>query len=129
MMNIFIRGAIYKGMISDNKYTLEELCENPYKIILDGIFYKGTSGWLRSSSLHNIIEGNIKIVKIPWKPCLSQPYYVYSTYHKAVIETKWPGVTEDLLYWKLGNCFKTREEASKKGKEIMEKIEKEYRES
>ena len=45
------------------------------------------------------------------------------------IETNWLDVTEDLLYWNIGNCFRTREEASKKGKEIMEAIQKEYRES
>lgn len=47
----------------------------------------------------------------------------------ASSEVYWNGDTSDLVYWKLGNCFRTREEAETKGKEIMETIKKEYRES
>ena len=105
------------------------LCEKSYKITVDGLFYKNALGWVGSSFMHSIIKGDIEIVKIPWKPSHLQKYYVYSIYHKKALETNWQGVTEDFLYWKLGNCFRTREESESKGKEIMEKIEKEYRES
>lgn len=41
----------------------------------------------------------------------------------------WNDDLTDLLFWKAGNCFKTREEAEAKGKEIMEQIRKEYEEA
>lgn len=42
---------------------------------------------------------------------------------------RWINTSSDYCMWKLGNCFRTKKEAETKGKEIMEKIEKEYRES
>lgn len=42
---------------------------------------------------------------------------------------RWVNTASDYCMWKLGNCFGTREEAETKGKEIMEQLEKEYRES
>ena len=41
----------------------------------------------------------------------------------------WTDEGLDLLFWKVGNCFKTEEEAKTKGKEIMEQIQKEYEEA
>ena len=36
---------------------------------------------------------------------------------------------EGYAIWKSGNCFRTKEEAETKGKEIMEKLVKEYEEA
>lgn len=103
-------------------YSDGVLCENPYKITLDGIFYKNALGWLRSSFLHDIIEGNIKIVKMPWKPKVGDQYYIYSIGIDHAVETTFTACTMDYLYWKTGNCFRTKEEAETKGYEIMKQI-------
>lgn len=107
-----------------------ELLSKNYRISpTAGLLLKCSDGWRQSGYIDEIISGRLTVVKLPWKPKNGEHYYVYSTYHKTVIETIWLNVTEDLLYWNIGNCFKTREEAETKGKEIMEKIEKEYKES
>lgn len=42
---------------------------------------------------------------------------------------KWfgSGNSENLSDWKVGNCFRTKEEAEEKGKYIIEQIESEFR--
>lgn len=105
------------------------LCEKTYKITVDGLFYKNALGWVGSSVMHSIIKGDIEIVKIPWKPKADEFYYYYSPYAGITCQDRWLNTSSDYCMWKLGNCFRTREAAETKGKEIMEKIEKEYRES
>ena len=98
--------------------------EYTYKIAENGLRFKGeiSGQWCLepSETIERIIDGTYKTVPMPWKPkygdksnqaCCSL-YYV-----------------EDYAIWKSGNCFKTKEEAETKGKEIMEKLVKEYEES
>ena len=54
----------------------------------------------------------------------------YKQFYFGVINSYvWNDDLTDLLFWKVGNCFKTEEEAATKGKEIMEQIKKEYEEA
>lgn len=110
-------------------YSDDVLCENTYKITEDGLLYKNFLGWLRSNYMFKIIEGDLKIVKIPWKPKDNEFYYYYSPYAGITYQQIWINTSSDYCMWKIGNCFRTREEAQTKGKEIMEKIEKEFRKS
>jgi hypothetical protein len=75
------------------------------------------------------LREKIKIVKLPWKPKADEFYYYYSPYAGFTCQQRWVNTSSDYCMWKLGNCFRTREEAETKGKEIMEKIKMEYRES
>lgn len=131
-MNYYKEVADLLGLELDEEFSLKnkegELLSKNYRISqIAGLLIKYGDEWHQSGYLDEIISGKLTVVKLPWKPYLTEPYYVYSTYHKTVIENKWLGVTEDLLYWKIGNCFKTREEAGTKGKAIMEQIVKEFK--
>ena len=48
---------------------------------------------------------------------------------KKISSNRWDDESCELILWKVGNCFKTREEAEDKGKEIMKQIHKEYDEA
>lgn len=99
----------------------------------DGLKFKDKSSdaWLGYSSpiLSKLLRGDYSIVKIPWKPNVDEFYYYYSPYAGITCQQRWINTSSDYCMWKLGNCFGTKAEAETKGKEIMEKIEKEYRES
>lgn len=110
------------------KYANGVVCDEPYKITVDGLFYKNEFGWIRSIFLNSIIAGDLEIVKLPWKPNDDEFYYYYSPCTGITYQERWMNTSSDYCMWKLGNCFRTREEAETKGKEIMEAIEKEYRE-
>lgn len=120
------------GVELDEEFKLSFTKNFVYKITLDGLMVRqlGELKWCESVpvTLTHLFKGDYSVVKLPWKPYLMEEYYVYSTYINSARKAKWRGVTEDLLYWKLGNCFRTREEAKTKGKEIMEAICEEFKE-
>ena len=108
-----------------NKYT--------YKITDDGILFKlpTSDKWTTSYSFTslNILNGDYKVVPKPWKPKIGEKYWTYSEIWEEVTSFRFEGYYYDLLLWKVGNCFKTRDEAEDKGKEIMEQIQNEYEEA
>lgn len=62
-----------------------------------------------------------------WKPRVGDVVYYYMLDGWSF--TEFTVCLYDLLLWKTGNCFKTKEEAKTKGKAIMEAIRKEYEEA
>ena len=98
-----------------------------YKITQEeGLMYSvNRNEFDRSVSLISIINGSYGVVKLPWKPKEGDRYCYYST-KDQVNYAMWDDLCSELILWKVGNCFKTEEEARTKGKEIMEQIKKEY---
>lgn len=107
--------------------------EDTYKIEEDGFYYKNkqSEDWLAepSTTVNKLINGYCKVVHKPWKPKYGEQYWSYSTkINGACCNTFWE-LIKDYAMWKSGNCFRTEEEAKTKGKEIMEKLVKEYEEA
>ena len=104
-----------------------------YKFTEDGLLHKSPTlvKWSKSSSgtILRLLNGDYKVVTKPWKPKKGDIYCYYAKAFEQTLSEKWIGGNYDLLLWKTGNCFKTREEAETKGKEIMEQIQKEYEEA
>ena len=104
-----------------------------YIIREDGLFYKKRKDgvWLSepSTTLSSILQALIKVVTKPWKPKYGEQYWSYSVKRSQACCGMFGEYVKDYACWKLGNCFKTREEAQSKGKEIMEQIKKEYEEN
>lgn len=106
--------------------------EYTYKITEDGILYqKEYNFWILEPSitLACLLKGSYKAVPKPWKPKNGEPYWKWATDVELAQFKRWNGVSTDFACWKLGNCFKTSEEAKTKGKEIMKAIQKEYEEA
>lgn len=130
-MNYFKQVAEMLGVKLDEEFKLnsKDGCfQAMYKITKDGLLYNIGTRWEGSSSLGGIISGRLTIVKLPWKPKKGMPYWHYSEAWKEGISCNWEGGFNDLLLWKAGNCFRTEEEATAKGKEIMKAIHKEFEE-
>lgn len=104
-----------------------------YKITEDGIRYKSATrdDWWATSNeiLESLLIGELKVVPKPWKPKDGDAYWKWGTNVEVAQFKRWNGASVDFACWKLGNCFKTSEEAQSKGKEIMEQIMKEYEEA
>lgn len=105
-----------------------------YEITENGIFYKSkiSEDWIRDKAIvEELLNGSIKAVAKQWKPKKGDiySYYINSTYFDGTNSCRWTDEGLDLLFWKVGNCFRTNEEAETKGKEIMEQIQKEYDEA
>lgn len=104
-----------------------------YKITEDGVLYKSPTfvNWSVNSlgTVGKLLNGDVKAVPKPWKPKKGEAYWHYSEVWGEVISFDWEDCYYDFLLWKVGNCFRTKEEAETKGKEIMEQIKEEYEES
>lgn len=133
-MNYYKQVAEILGVELDEVFRLKHkdgtLLSKKYRISpFAGLLLKIGDEWHKSGYIDEIISGNLTIIKLPWKPKDDEFYYYYSPFDGNAYQDRWMNTSSDYCKWKIGNCFSTREEASKKGKEIMEPIEKEYRES
>lgn len=137
-MNYWKQFAEMLGLELEQEFSLvrpdgKQENENTYKIIEDGIYYKSErhSAWWAPSAeiLEFLLMGDIKAVPKPWKPKEGKEYWYYSEAWKQGISTKWESGIQDLFFWKAGNCFRAKEEADAKGKEIIEQIRKEFEEA
>ena len=138
-MNYYKQFAEMLGLELEQEFVLTDDDGNrkdkySYKITEDGLLYKSpTFNWSISSlgTIGKLLDGDVKAVPKKWKPKKGDTYsyYLNSTYFDGINSCMWANECLDLLHWKVGNCFKTEEEASTKGKEIMEQIQKEYEEA
>lgn len=96
-----------------------------YCFTKDGLNEVGTT-WFAHGIFADILSGKAEIIKLPWKPIEGEEYWYYSEAWKQGISTEWQSGIQDFTFWKVGNCFQTKEEAEFKGKAVMEQIQKEY---
>ena len=138
-MNYYKQFAEMLGLELEQEFVLTDDDGNrkdkyTYKITEDGLLYKSpTFNWAISSlgTIGKLLDGDVKAVLKPWKPKKGETYWYYPNpiYFGVINSYVWNDDLTDLLFWKVGNCFKTEEEAATKGKEIMEQIKKEYEEA
>ena len=138
-MNYWKQFAEMLGLELEQEFVLTDVDGNTkgeliYKFTEDGFLSKPPEdvNWsvmpICTFTIVNLLSGNIKAVPKPWKPKKGDiySYYINSTYFDGTNSCRWTDEGLDLLFWKVGNCFRTKEEAETKGKEIMEQIQKEY---
>ena len=137
-MNYYKQFAEMLGLELEQEFRLvktdgTKVDNDLYKIREDGLFYKKRKDgvWLSepSTTLSSLLQGLYKVVTKPWKPKYGEQYWSYSVKSNGTCCNTFWELIEDYACWKLGNCFRTEEEAKTKGKEIMEQIQKEYEES
>ena len=137
-MTYYKQFAEMLGLELEQEFTLvtnngKKANSNTYKIKEDGLYCESATHeyWFVASSeyLGILLEGEFKAVPKPWKPKDGDAYWKWATNLEVAQFKRWNGASTDFACWKLGNCFKTSEEAKTKGKEIMERIQKEYEEA
>lgn len=135
MMNYYKQIAKMLGVKLEEEFKLKPSClEKPwnclYRFSKDGLENKYSDlSWVKceKGAIDNILIGQTEVIKIPWKPQNGKKYWYYYSGDGAVCAI-WKGSTLDLHSWKIGNCFRTKEEAFDKGQKLMEQIQKEYEE-
>lgn len=104
-----------------------------YQITKNGFLYKSqiNDDWYgeKSETIERLLEGYDKAVPKPWKPKEGEQYWYYSETFKHAVSCAWRNSLCDLLYWKSGNFFKTKEEANEKGCAFWKELKKEYEEA
>ncbi len=91
-----------------------EVVKNEYRITENTLECHYPDGW-NVSTIGNawgkFFTGELKIVKKPWKPKYDEGYYFINMTSASVFDDIWADHAADVLRWKLGNVFRTREEA------------------
>lgn len=137
-MNYYKQFAEMLGLELEQEFVLTDADGNrknkyTYKFTEDGVVYKSPTftNWSINSlgTIGSLLNGDVKAVPKPWKPKYGEQYWSYSVKSSQACCGMFGEYVKDYACWKLGNCFKTSEEAKSKGKEIMEKLVKEYEEA
>lgn len=137
-MNYYKQFAEMLGLELEQEFVLIDADgnrknKNTYKITEDGLLYKSPPfiSWSINSlgNIGSLLNGDVKAVPKPWKPKKGDRYWNYSVITNRACCSVFGDFIEDYAIWKSGNCFRTKEEAETKGKEIMEKLVKEYEEA
>ena len=132
-MNYYKNIAEILGVQLNEKFMLKDednvFLPRTYRITDIGLMFEFDGALETSSKLLDIISGRLTIVKKPWKPERGVPYWYYSEGWKEATINQWEDDLFDLLTWKVGNCFHTREEAETKGKDALKQLRKEFEES
>lgn len=137
-MNYWKKFAEMLGLELEQEFVItddngEKQDSNTYKISEYGVSVKTPKVICELSRMPaiftSVLDGNYKVVPIPWKPKDGEAYWKWDTYVEMAQFKLWNGSSMDFACWKLGNCFETSEEAQSKGKGIMEQIKKEFEEA
>lgn len=79
---------------------------------VEGGIYNVSKGYFETPSiLINLLTGFTTIKYKPWKPKDGECYYLIEPDRSIGIEEWRPDNSVDMNYYKLGNCYRTREEA------------------
>ena len=84
-------------------------CNGTYYLVADGL-YQAQSGFKCEKTLHGLLVGNLIIKRKPWKP-LAYDKYFYVSCDGRILPTVCSDCLSDALLYKLGNCYRAREEA------------------
>ena len=100
-----------------------------FEITEDGLFSKANNLSGKVTLMFDLIlSGKCKVVPKPWRPKDGEAYWYWDANSEFADLSHWGGTSSDFALLKLGNCFRTKNEAKTKGKEIMEQLKKEYEE-
>lgn len=64
------------------------------------------------SILHSLLKGDLAVKRKPWKPKVDEPFWHVGICGEPVLG-KFQNSTYEVNYYKLGNCYRTGEEAEK----------------
>ena len=134
-MNYYKQIAEMLGLELEQEFVITDLDGKrkdtiTYKFTEDGLFSKANDLSVKVTLILDLLlMGECKAVPKPWKPKYGEQYWSYSFRSNQARCSLFGDYVEDYAIWKSGNCFRTEEEAKTKGKEIMEKLVKEYEEA
>ena len=134
-MNYYKQIAEMLGIELEQEFVITDLDGKrkdtiTYKFTEDGLFSKANDSSVKVTLILDLLlRGECKAVPKPWKPKKGDEYWSYSLKTNRTHCNIFGEYIEDYAMWKSGNCFRTEEEAKTKGKEIMEKLVKEYEEA
>ena len=131
-MNYIEEVAKLLGVELGEKFRIKDVGED----CVHDELYMFTTGGLATDAgvyvspyyLNSLLTKERVIIKMPFKPLKGERYWYFDTSRYQATADYYYGTLYDLAFFKIGNCFRTKEEAETKGKIIIEQIRKEIEE-
>lgn len=93
-----------------------------YKFFENGLYFRGIEGWLPAKhQVLDLIQGDSKIVKLPWTPKTNEAYYRPSRKFFRVTSEVWTDNPYDYAFKEAGMIFRTAEECKAALPELRKK--------
>ena len=82
-----------------------------YKFLENGLYFRCIEGWLPAEyQFFDLIKGDSKIVKLPWRPKKGDEYYYPGEGFNNICRALWENTVFGFAYKEAGLIFKTYEE-------------------
>lgn len=96
------------GVELGEEFLLED-CDGEFYLHQNGLYCRHNN-LAYDATLRGILSGTFSIKRKPWKPKKEQDYY-YICEDGSIESSFWLNDVSDLSFYKLGNCYRTRQEA------------------
>ena len=126
MLSDKVKNAILESLDleEDEVFEIEEF-HVFFRINTKGLEIKHYHGWDKSPLLNKLLLGKVKIIKLPFAPELNEAYYVPDISMAGLYFKTWNYNTEhDKHRIEHEICFKTKQAAIARAKEVLKLIEK-----
>lgn len=90
-------------------YTKAIFTDDGFKVLESNI--AGPSPWY-VFCLIGLLQGSFTIKRKPWKPKDRKIYWCVTALEGTIVANEWHNNWMDITYYKLGNCYRSREEAA-----------------
>ena len=102
-------GEIFKIQIDENKTFQFRFTESGFQCFNGKMWNEDV---VAMACLNLLLVGKYAIKRKPWKPNLDDEYYYVDKCGYACSDP-WVNSALDFVFYKIGNCYKTKEEAEK----------------
>ena len=114
-MNYMPEVAKMLGVEIGEEFYIKELPDIRCTIYNDGLYLYPIQDCICTVpscdvTLARLLKGVITIRRKPWRPKLGEKYWCF-TMEEGPICNQWSDIWMDVVYYKFGNCYKTKEEA------------------
>jgi len=117
--NLIPKLAEWLGLVDGDEFDVEGGVYNPYKYE-NGRFNDCEGDRMRDAYLAGMLDGDIEVKKLPWKPKFGEVYWYVHTGEPVMYTSFTCGA--DVARYLMGNCFRTLDEAKANKPEILAKI-------
>lgn len=107
------------GLSVDEEFKVKG-SDEIFKVDKEGMLIATSYNSFRCSILPFLLNGTYEIVKLPWKPKDGESYWTVE--EDRILCDSWDNDMMDYSYLKLGNCYRTKEEAEANADRIRKEI-------
>lgn len=112
------------GVELGEKFDIKQYKHNPYYLLEDGL-YDNTGCVCQEYVIVRLILGKLEIIKKPWTPKDGETYFCFNSHGEVIVSVFYSCIDFDCAMLRMGNYFRTREEAQQHKEKWLEYMKQE----